>query len=52
MYTFSDFFPYMLLQDIEYIALCDTLDPGWLSILYVCVCAQSRPTLCDPVDGS
>ena len=47
-YSFSIIFPYRLLQNIEYSSLCYTVDPCWLSILYivVCICKQQGPIVC------
>ena len=30
--------PYRLLQNIEYVSLCYTVGPCWLSILYIVAC--------------
>ena len=38
VYSFSDSFPYRLLQGIEYSSLCYTVDPCCLYILYIVVC--------------
>ena len=35
---FSDYIPYSLLQNTEFISLCYTVGPHWLSILYEIVC--------------
>ena len=35
---FQTFFPYKLLQNVEYSSLCYTIGPCWLSILYIVVC--------------
>ena len=35
---FHILFPFRLLQNIEQSSLCDTVDPGWLSILNTVVC--------------
>ena len=35
--------PYRLLQNIEYISLCYTVGPYWLSILYIVVCLYVSP---------
>ena len=34
---FQIFFPYRLLQNIEYSSLCYTVGPYWLFILYIVV---------------
>ena len=54
MYSFSDFFPFRLLQDIQCTSWCYMVGPCWLSSLYVYACsiAHSCLTLCDPVDCS
>ena len=53
-YSFSDFFPFRLLQDIQCTSWCYMVGPCWLSSLYVWACsiAHSCLTLCDPVDCS
>ena len=35
IYSFSDLFPYKLLQNIEYSSLCYTVGPCWLSLLHM-----------------
>ena len=47
---FSDFFPYRLLQNIEYTSLCYTVGPCCLPILYivVCICQSQSPNLSLP----
>ena len=42
VYSFSDSFPYRLSQGIEYSSLCYTVDPCWLSILYIVVFIRRR----------
>ena len=39
------FFPYRLLQNIEYSSLCYSVGPCWLSILYIAVCICLKSTL-------
>ena len=38
IYLFQILFPGRLLQNIESSSLCYTVDPCWLSILYIVVC--------------
>jgi len=41
---FQILFLYKLLQNIEYSSLCYTIDPCWLSTLYILVCIyESQP---------
>ena len=41
----SIFFPYRLLQNIEYSSLCYKVGPCGLSILYIVVCIYVNPNL-------
>ena len=49
VHIFLDYFPYRLLQDIEYSSLCSTISLCCLSVLYtvVCIC-QSHSHLSIP----
>ena len=38
IHSFSDSFPYRLLENIKYSSLCYIVGPCWLSILYIVVC--------------
>ena len=42
---FSDSFPYRLLQNIDYSSLFYTVEPCWLSFLYIVVCVYVNPKL-------
>ena len=51
---YSILFHYRSLQDIDYISLCYTVGPCWLSVLCICCCsvARSCSTFCSPMDCS
>lgn len=44
IFIFVCILPYKLLQGIEYTFLCYTVDPRWLSVLYV-TCSNFQGTL-------
>ena len=48
IYTFPDYFPYRLLQNIEYSSLCCTVYPCWLSVLYVYVYVNPKLLIYHP----
>jgi len=54
VFYFYTLFHYRSLQDIDYISLCYTVGPCWLSILCICCCsvAKSCSTFCSPMDCS